>query len=320
MLASNTRQSTSSASPDHGYSKAPSVAMDGHPETNTGAAESKGNADPRDISTLALVQELQIRRHAPERINLGWSNIPLPDTTPHDLVLAIEGWIRSKQLPPSIRSRSGRLNMRDIDTLVFLKKLKAKATHPSLFERAFKEVFSTPGLAATIARRDDLTKFGSHAGSSWLVSRLPLEGCPLSPSWGPHTMRRLIRWITNRCSLSPSDFDNYFEPMVARMKSGLYWNEFCSRNGLLSASNLPVDARATFDRPQLDTNAVLLSLLEDKYSRVFRPRSSSAVKENLAPTGSRLIDRFDVGAFSSQKRLIDRFDDGHRSLLSRIEG
>jgi hypothetical protein len=262
--------------------------------------------------TRELTKQLQMPRNAPKCNLFGWENASINEATPPFIVSCVQGWVRSNQLPPSIRSQGSAINMRDVDTFVFIRALKTNTASPSLFERAFKEIFSTPGLVSSIASKDELTKFGTHAAASYLVSQIPDESCPLVASWGPHTICRLIRWLTNKCSLSTSDFELYLEPFVARSKSGLYWNDFCNRLGLLPASNLSAAARMVFNRPRLDTTDVLLSLVEEKYNRVLR-RDDHEGKENHQKP--HLLDRIGIG----KQPLVDRISSPRKPLLSRIE-
>ena len=82
-----------------------------------------------------------------------------------------------------------RIDPSDVDAFVFLKALKARAKHPVLFERAFRELFGTPEsrLDEKIGNSDPWAIYNYSIQD--LAPRVPDEPCPLDPSWADGALR-----------------------------------------------------------------------------------------------------------------------------------
>jgi hypothetical protein len=235
---------------------------------------------------------------------------------PPPITKAIDGWISSNHLPPSIRFIHNRVPSDDIDAFIFLKALKSRAKHPVLFERAFCELFGTPGLAEKIANSDPRARY--EYASHGLVLHVPDEPCPLDPSWSDGSLWTFTRWLVNKCRLGPANIKSKLEPLIAHLKSGIHWNNSCFRKNMKPYSILIESELRLYEHPRDNPDAILFSLLEDKFRSCFkRPireqteatTSSVPATDQVNQSGSDLASR--IGDLAAPL-----FDSYHRTSYS----
>lgn len=224
------------------------------------------------------------------RLLISDDSIKLPIDAPSSIISDCRAWLVNRNCPRIVRQAEGMLSISDIDTHLFVKGLTRKSDYPNVVKRSLAEIFGTPRLAKSMARRLPAPPVLGAPSSQFMVDRLDTQDrLMLTIPNNNYIHAHILAFMVNSCHIGFDLFENRLEPYFARLAGLHFWNDFCIRSTpFIHHLHLSPADRTWYDHPSHRIR-IPDALLIGQNSRMPNPSDVRPVTHSSSSNG--LLDR-----------------------------